>query len=153
MLETYECFAHFEDGYLLVGPGSDWYGKWYLVRPPIRGYKIHVSTTYEHAEAVAQTALSVLRSMRIPHKVVRDGERLRRHLATAQAGKFITIYTTGTQQRDQVIHELDPKMARIGPPLGPVPTVPISGRRVAEQASGVSRYLYGRNYDEATADE
>ena len=107
--------------------------------PRSRGYKIHVTTTYEHAEAVAQTALSVLRSMRIPHKVVRDGERLRRHLATAQAGKFITIYTTGAPQRDRVIRELDPKMRRIGPPPGPIPTVPIPGRRVAEEALGTSR--------------
>jgi hypothetical protein len=154
MLETYECFAHFEDQYILIGPGSYWYGKWFVVNPPARGYKIHVTTTYGNAENVAQTALSVLRTMRIPHKVVRNGERLREQLATQQAGKFITIYTTGPQQRDQVVRELDPKMGRIGLPLGPVPTTPdAAGRRTAEERLGGSGYLYGRLYDERTADD
>jgi hypothetical protein len=154
MLETYECFAHFDDQYMLVGPGSHWYGKWFVVNPPGHGYKIHVTTAYGNAEAVAQTALSVLRTMRIPHKVVRNGERLREQLATPQAGKFITIYTTGPQQRDQVVRELDPKMGRIGFPLGPMPTTPDgAGRRTAEERLGGSGYLYGRLYDERTTDD
>jgi len=154
MLETYACFAHFQDQYLLAGPGSYWYGKWFVVSPPTRGYKIHVTTAYAHAETVAQTALSVLRTMRIPHKVVRDGERLREQLATRQAGKFITIYTTGPQQRDQVVRELDPKMGRIGLPLGPVPTTPdAAGRLLPEERLGGSSYLFGRAYDERATDD
>ena len=141
--------------YYPIGSGSEWYAKWMPASPaPRRGYKIHVSTDPRLAQAVARIVLPALRAMNIFHKVVRDQDRYRRHLATSAAGKFITIYTTGDTQRNSVIQRIDTELSWLGRNTGPVPTARVgAGAGGPETALGRSGYLFGRPYDENSGDD
>lgn len=155
ILESDANYGPNELDYFPIGGGSEWYTKWMPGHPaPVRGYKIHVSTDLRLAQAVARTVLPILREMRIFHKVVRDRDRLQRHLATPAAGKFITVYTTGDAQRDAVVRRLDPDLSWLGRHTGPVPTARVgAGRGAPEAALGMSGYLFGRPFDPSTGDD
>ena len=117
MLETYACFAHFQDQY---PPGR---ARQLLVRQVVRGEPTDPRIQDPCDDGIrprrnrrTDGAVGAARDANPPQGGARLGERLKEQLATRQAGKFITIYTTGPQQRDQVVRELDPKMGRIGLP-------------------------------------
>src|SRR5215470_17725449 len=90
------------------------------------GWKIHVSARPEQAEIVARIALPILRNLQVPHKVVATLEEYERFNRTRQAGKFISIYTRGVEEADQVHQALEEELGMYreygGLLPGPLPT-------------------------------
>lgn len=93
VIESEECYAPHELGYSYFGSGTYWFGKYFPTEPVVPGYKLHVAPQLADAEVVARSVLPVLRRLRVPHKVVRSQARYEEQWATAQRGKFITVYT------------------------------------------------------------
>jgi hypothetical protein len=143
-LETNDNFGPLDLGY---GP-SNAYREWFVVpTPPRGGWKIHLSCRAEDAETIAQFVLSILRGMRVKHKVCHNLTTYRRQLSGKQRGKFITIYTDSHKQAQRVVDEIDPKLLGLRP--GPVPFArDIKGRHTGPEIRvGKSGMLYTRYVD------
>ena len=143
-LESNDNFGPIEFGYGPCGLYREWFG---VPKPARGGYKIHLSCQPEMAEEIAQFVLSILRAMKIKHKVCHNLAAYRSQLSGAQRGKFITIYTDGYQQAQRVVGEIDPKL--IGMHSGPVPFARIEGvgHTGPEIRVGNSGLLYTRYMD------
>lgn len=80
---------------------------------PPEGWKLHVSATPANAEAVASTALPLLRRLGLNHKVVRTAADLR-NMSGTQAGKFITIYPDTPAHAVAIVKALDAALSGKG---------------------------------------
>ncbi len=117
------------------------------------GWKLHVSARPEQAEIVARIALPILRRLGVPHKVVATLEDYERFNRTNQRGKFITIYTRGTDDARQAIEELEAELGMYrdygGLMPGPLPTSRDSGHQETEiplSGSGFMSILFREDY-------
>ncbi len=156
-IESNTSFGPIGLDYYPVGSGSDWFAKWLPGYPaPPRGYKIHVSVFPEDAEIVARSVLPALRRLRVAHKVVRNLERYRMQLTTAQQGKFITIYTKDSAQAQEVLNAINPELLQLrqygGIRPGPAPTTRESSHAETEIPMGGSGFVWSRWYEEGDQD-
>jgi len=117
------------------------------------GWKLHISAQPEQAEIVARIALPILRRLQVPHKVVATLEDYERFNRTAQAGKFITVYTRSTQEAQQVLDEVDGELGVYrefgGLRPGPLPTSRDAGHQETEiplSGSGFFSVLFREDY-------
>ena len=155
-IESNTSFGPVELGYYPVGSGSHWFTKWFRRQPPARGFKIHVSPNVGDAEIVARSVLPKLRSLGIPHKVVRNLQLYRQLSTTHQGGKFITIYTSGAPEAQRVLEEIEPELRDLrrfgGLKPGTAPTTRESKHREAETPIGDTGLVFTRWYEEGDAD-
>lgn len=144
ILETNENFGPSDLGYGPCGIYREWFR---VPTPSCGGYKIHLSCWPENAENIAQFVLSILRSLKVKHKVCHTLSNYRSQIVGPQRGKFITIYTNGYQQAQRVVDEIDPKL--FGMRSGPVPFARFEnmGYTEAEIRVGRSGLLYTRYVD------
>lgn len=70
---------------------------------PHQGWKVRVAAQPREAREVAKTVLPYLQEKDLRHKVVQDVNRLNNLLETGQEGKFITIYPSIDEDRQNVI--------------------------------------------------
>ena len=157
MIESNTSFGPIEFNYYPVGSGSDWFTKWLPGYPaPRQGYKIHISARAEDAEIVARTVLPHLRHLRVAHKVVRNLERYRQQLLTAQRGKFITVYTRDAAHAQQVLNAINPELEQLrrfgGIRPGPTPTTRESRHQTPEIPVGDSGWVWTRWFEEGNTD-
>lgn len=144
--------------YYPVGEGSDIFTKHatMLQNPPPAEIKIHVSTDPATAQAVARSVLPKLRELGVPHKVVRDLERLVTQTESDQAGKFITIYCADPDQARAVVAAIDGELAALQPhgvvAPGPRPTTRESNHEEGEFPIGTSGMLWFRMMGEGGGD-
>jgi len=117
------------------------------------GWKLHVSARPEQAEIVARIALPILRRLGVPHKVVATREDYERFNQTNQRGKFITIYTRGTDDARRAIEELEAELDMYreygGLMPGPLPTSRDAGHKETEiplSGSGFISVLFRDDY-------
>lgn len=156
MIESNNCFGPVEFGYFPVGPGSDWFTKWFPRDPPQRGYKIHISPCADHAESIARSVLPKLRQLCVPHKVVRSLKLYKELLNTSQRGKFITIYTGNAAEAQRVLNAINPELCDLrhfgGIRPGPSPTTRQSQNQEFEIAIGGSGFVFTYWYEETDRD-
>ena len=156
MPENNANFGPSEYGYYPIGSGSDWFTKWMEVCPPRSGWKFHVSADFQTAVTIARSVLPALREIAVFHKVVRDLQRYIEFCQTPQAGKFITIYTCGTAQGQQVLDAIDPSLCRLRRNgfvrRGAVPTTGESNHTEYELPIGRSGLIFVRWYEEGSDD-
>lgn len=154
MPESNANFGPSEYGYYPIGSGSNWFTKWMHVEAPQRGWKFHVSADFISAEHVARCVLPKLRELRVFHKVVRDLQKYIEFCRSAQAGKFITIYTSGVAQGQEVLDRIDPYLLDLRRNglirRGAVPTTGESNHTEYETPIGRSGLIFGRPYDEGS---
>jgi hypothetical protein len=156
MIESNDSFGPVTLGYYAVGSGSYWYAKWFRRDPPPRGFKLHVSPRAQDAEIVARSVLPRLRQLGVPHKVVRSLTVYLEQFDTDQRGKFITIYTNGSAEAQQVLDAIDPELTELrqvgGLSPGVVPTTRESQHSEGEIAVGNSGLIFTRWYEEGDQD-
>lgn len=152
MIESNNSFGPFEFGYIAAGPGSYWFAKWFHREPPARGFKIHVSPQPQDAEIVARSVLPKLRQLRIPHKVVKTLNIYREQLNSDQRGKFITIYSSGAAEAQQVVNAISPELRSLGLSYGVIPTTRESRHRECEIGIGDTGLIFTRWYEEGDQD-
>ncbi len=123
---------------------------WTGVSTPVGGYKIHLSCVPTEAQEIAQFVLSILRSMKVKHKVVKNLPEYKRQLNGKQRGKFITIYTRDHIQAQHVLINIDKKL--IGFRSGPVPMARDKNGKhtISEIKVGISGLLYTRWVEDFT---
>src|SRR5687768_2824885 len=148
MIESNSCFGPPDFNYYPVGSGSDWFAKWIVVDPPPSGFKLHVAPQPADAEIVARSVLPKLHELRVFHKVVRDLPRQQPQWQGQQKGKFITIYTSGAAQGDQVLNAIDPELLELrqvgGINRGYPQTTRESGHKEHELPVGRSGLIFTR---------
>jgi hypothetical protein len=117
------------------------------------GWKLHISARPEEAEMVARIALPILRRLGVPHKVVATLEDYERFNRTRQAGKFITVYTRGTDEAQKTVAALDTELEMYrefgGLRPGPLPTSRDAGHKETEiplSGSGFISVLFRDDY-------
>jgi hypothetical protein len=117
------------------------------------GWKLHVSARPDQAEIVARIALPILRRLGVPHKVVVNLEEYERFNRTNQRGKFITVYTRGTDDARQTIDALEAELGMYrelgGLVPGPLPTSRDAGHQETEiplSGSGFISLLFREDY-------
>jgi hypothetical protein len=88
--------------------------------PHSGGYKLHVSVDPDDAERVAHVALPLLQSLQVSHKVVYPLSAYGSINASAQRGKFITIFPGPTQHDFALVADaLDASLAEMNARPGP----------------------------------
>lgn len=156
MIESNACFGPTDFDYYAHGFGSDIFTKWLVVDPPERGFKFHVAPQPQDAEIVARSVLPKLREIRVFHKVVRDLNRYLAQWQTEQKGKFITIYTSGAAQGQQVIDAIDPNLYSLrklgGIQRGYPPSTRESDHKERELPIGRSGLIFTRWFEEGSPD-
>ncbi len=84
-----------------------------LVKTPHQsGYKLHVTVTTQHHEALAQVILATLRLLHTHHKVVLPGFYANFNTGL-QAGKFITVYAGPQNAMQRIVDTIDPVLSRL----------------------------------------
>lgn len=156
MIESNACFGPTEFDYYAVGAGSDIFTKWLVVDAPSRGFKFHVAPQPQDAEIVARSVLPKLRGVRVFHKVVRNLNKYLEQWQTEQKGKFITIYTNGSAQGQQVIDAIDPELYSLRKlnciQRGYPPTTRESDHKERELRIGRSGLVFTRWFEEGSLD-
>ena len=143
VLERNSCFGPPELGYTSDRVFMEWQTR--TLSRGSGGWKMHVSARPEQAEIVARIALPILRRLQVPHKVVATLADYQRFNRGAQAGKFITIYTRGRAEADNVLKQLDAELSTYrqfgGLCPGPLPTSREAGHQEAEIPIGGSGFI------------
>ncbi|MGD8276973.1 MAG: hypothetical protein PVH00_03055 [Gemmatimonadota bacterium] len=102
-----------------------------LIEVPNPCRKYHISSDMASAGRIAGAVLPHLVEMEVAHKVVRSRSALARQMQGRQAGKFITLYMTVTDDlRNPVIRSLAERLGaeKRAHGIRPSPTVPKSRR-------------------------
>ncbi len=156
MIESNASYGPSEFDYYPLGAGSEWFTKWMVVESPARGFKFHVAPQPQDAEIVARSVLPKLREVRVFHKVVRNLNKYLEQWQTEQKGKFITIYTSGAAQGQQVIDAIDPELYSLrklgGIQRGYPPSTRESDHKERELRIGRSGLIFTRWFEEGSLD-
>ena len=145
MLASNDNFGDLADGYF---PLTDRFTEWLVVPvPPNGGIKLHVSVQPHFAEIVARSVLPKLRALKIHHKVCRNLQQYLELNKGQQSGKFITIYTNGQAQAQQVVNAIDQELVWMGVVRGPVPTTRDSNHAQPETSIGRSGLIFMRPFN------
>lgn len=155
IIESNAAFGPIEFGYF--PGGSEWFAQWLGARAPKSGFKMHVTAAPKFAEIVARSVLPKLRDLKAAHKVVRDLDRYIRFCQGDQAGKFITIYTSGAADGQLVLEAIDPELYDLrkygGVLRGAIPTTRESDHGEPEIPIGRSGFIFTRWFDENSRQE
>lgn len=145
MLASNDNFGDLSDGYFSL---TDRFTEWLVVPVlPNGGIKLHISVQPHFAEIVARSVLPKLRDLKIHHKVSRNLHQYLELNAGPQRGKFITIYTNGLAQTQDVINALDTELRWMGIVCGPVPTTRNSNHTQQETRVGLSGLIFMRPFN------
>lgn len=145
MIASNDNFGDLSDGYFST---VERFTEWHVVPVPENGgIKLHVSVAPHFAEIGARSVLPELRALKIHHKVCRNLQQYLLLNAGPQGGKFITIYTNGLAQTQDVVNAIDTELRWMGVTCGPVPTTRDSNHTQQETRVGLSGLIFMRPYN------